>query len=108
MQHKAWVEGKLRELSFVEWDRYYTWKQGIVVYGWIDREDEHEDFVSVEFNTRSRIVVRFDTSSEEYSEKIADVLDMNHSECFRVEDKFAIDNKIELDKTLKSGRGEEE
>jgi len=98
IQHKAWVESTLRELSFVEWDRYYTWKQGVVVYGWIDREqDQYKDFVSIEFNTRSRIIVRFDTSSEKYSEKIADILDINHSDCFRVEDKFALENMIELE-----------
>lgn len=102
IQNKAWVENKLRNLDFVKWDRYYTWKQGVVVYGWIEREkDQYKDFISVEFNTRQKVVVRFDTSSEKYTEKIAETLDINHSECFRVEDKFAIDNKIELNNEKK-------
>jgi len=97
MQHKTWVQSKLRELDFVQWDRYYTWKQGVVVYGWIHREDNYNDFLSVEFNTRSRIIVRFDTSSEKYTEKIAEILDMGHSECIRVEDTFSLENMIELE-----------
>jgi len=103
VQNKAWVESKLRDLDFVEWDRYYTWKQGVVVYGWIDREDQYKDFVSIEFNTRQKLVARYDTSSEKYTEEIADILDMNHSQCFRVEHKFAIDNKIEADAEQKGG-----
>ena len=98
MKQQEWITDKLEKLDFVEWDRYFHVKTGLVFYGWITREqDPYKDFVVLELNTRQNIVVRYDTSSEQYTEEIADRLDLNHSECIRVEDTFKIPNMIELD-----------
>lgn len=100
MKHKAWIESKLRDLSFVQWDRYYSYGHDIAFYGWIDREkDQYKDFVVVILDNENRSVRGYHTSSAKYTERIAEILDMSHSECQRVEDKLAIDNMVEVERS---------
>lgn len=98
MKHKPWVESTLRELDFVEWDRYYSYGGCVAFYGWIDREeDQYKDFVVLVLNTAQRHIDGYHTSSAKYSEKIGEILDIPHSECQRVEDKLGIDNMVEVE-----------
>lgn len=91
------IEEKLEELEFVSWDRLYQWEQGLVVYGWIEREeDSYKDFLVIEFEKQTGIVVRWDTSSAQFHDIIAQVLDTEAIECERVEDFFNLENMIEL------------
>ena len=96
MQHKPWIESILRELDFVEWDRYYSYGPHLAFYGWIDRDkDEYKDFVVVVLDNENRWIKGYHTSSAECTEKIAEILNVGHSECQRVKDKLAIDNLVE-------------
>jgi hypothetical protein len=97
MQHKPWIESTLRELGFVEWDRYYSYGSDLAFFGWIDREDQYKDFVVVVLDNQNRLIRGYHTSSAEYTEKIAEILDIGHSECQRVEDMLAIDNMVEVE-----------
>jgi hypothetical protein len=97
MKQQEWIKGNLEKLDFVEWDRYFHTKTGLVFYGWITRkEDPYKDFLVLELNTRQNMVVRYDTSSEKYTAEIADRLGLNHSECIRVEESFNIHNSKPL------------
>jgi hypothetical protein len=97
------IEGALRQLDFVEWDRFVegVWEEGlkyVSVYGWIDREDEYKDFVEVTFwDDGGRW---FTTSSDEYTYRIHEILfdepPEEHNACKRVEDHFDLRNQIEL------------
>jgi len=103
---KEWVEGKLLKCTFVKWDRFLLAEDPkqdelvINVYGWIDRDDDYKDFVTVDFWT-ARETVGFTTSSEEYTEQLHRLLvgeDLdNHNECRRVEDTFDVPNAVTLD-----------
>lgn len=104
MQNKEWVEYQLRELDMVNWDRYYSFGQGIAVFGWIGREDdEYKDFVVVELDPAKKRVKGYHTSSARYSADIGSILGVGHSECQRVEETFTITNMINTDS---SGRDE--
>lgn len=84
----------LNKLPFVRWDRFAETPIGehffTVVYGWIDRDDGHADYVQLEF------VSWHDkpgscTSSAKYSPEITRIFlgeDAEHIECQRVEDRF--------------------
>lgn len=106
MKNKGWIEARLKELEFVEWDRYYPLGEWIAIYGWIDRKkDSYKDFVLVLMDHSEKEVKEFHTSSANYSEKIDSILfgsneNSEHNECRRVEDKFKIENMIELQQTL--------
>jgi len=102
---KEWVEGKLAKCTFVKWDRFVLAEDPeqdglvITVYGWIDRQDEYKDFVTVEFWT-ARDTVDFTTSSEQYTERLHRLLigeDLDsHNECRRVEHTFNVPNAVTL------------
>lgn len=102
MKNKQWVEVVLRSLDFVQWDRYYPIRDSTAFYGWINRDkDQYKDFVLVILDTSNKRIIESHTSSAKYSEEIVKILFGNnrgHNECQRVEDKLAIDNKIELQK----------
>jgi len=90
-----WMQNQLQKLDFVEWDRFTEFKdengQRVTrVFGWIDRPDEHEDFVQLEFLESGREIICLGTSSKRYSQKIAEILPGGdeHVECQRVEDRF--------------------
>jgi hypothetical protein len=80
------------ELPFVNWDRFIDCGSIVVVFGWIDREeDNYKDFVSVEVSHRG--YVEFTTSSAKYSETISDIYFSHgrlpssaHNPCQRIED----------------------
>lgn len=102
MKNKAWIEAILRELDFVDWDRYFPFGEHLKIYGWIEREkDPYKDFVLLELKHSEKEVFAFDTSSSKYSKKIDRILfeddGLEHNECQRVESKFKIENMIELE-----------
>ena len=87
----------------MQWDRYTLNDcddgQFTRVYGWIEREDDYKDFVVLDFLHWNREVLFIATSSPEHSERIMEILygDADgHYECQRVEDRFDIENMIEL------------
>lgn len=89
------IEETLKKFDFVNWDRYFTCNCGLSVFGWIEREDEYKDFVILDFIGEE---ITFATSSKKYSEKIAGLLNQEHSDCQRVEDFLDIDNVVKLNK----------
>ena len=64
------------ELPFVNWDRFIDCSNSVMIFGWIDREeDSYKDFVCVEVSRRG--YVEFTTSSAKYSETISNIY-VNH------------------------------
>ena len=89
----------LRNLDFVQWDRYTESKEHITLFGWIKREDKHEDFVIITYwPDKNDINYSFSwkTSSKKYSEIISRILNTDHVPCKRIEDDFNIPNVIKL------------
>jgi hypothetical protein len=93
----------LNLLPFVRWDRFVEVDDdGVVVYGWIGRDDGRADFIELTFcpDWRRR-GVQSTTSSEKYSDTISKLLHgeaATHVPCQRVEDVFGefVDNKVVL------------
>jgi len=81
----------LRKLSFVNWDRYFG-EGDLTFFGWIDREDSYKDFLVLNFFSDGGI--SFSTSSAERTKEIADILNLEHSSCTRVEYFCDLDNVI--------------
>jgi len=105
VQNAGWIEGKLDDVEFVEWDRFtisdwFGQQQHVTVYGWIDRDDEYKDFVLVVFWPEIEQFY-FTTSSKEYTKEVYERLvgesPKHHNECNRVEDTFNVENAIELE-----------
>jgi len=85
--HKVKIIKKiLGELEFVNWDRYFG-EVDLTFFGWIDRKkDKYKDFVTVSFDDDgSSLGISYATSSAEWTEKIAEILNCEHSKCHRVE-----------------------
>ncbi|HDK42114.1 MAG TPA: hypothetical protein ENG87_01940 [Candidatus Pacearchaeota archaeon] len=95
---KEVIVNVLKKLDFVNWDRYFTYSGGLNVFGWIERDDNYKDFVLLEFvdETYASLCIAYSTSSKEYTEKIAEILNQEHSECKRVEHFCDINNSIKL------------
>jgi len=76
----------LGELSFVNWDRYFG-ETDLTFFGWIDRKkDKYKDFVTLSFNDDGNSLgIGYATSSKEWTEKIAEILNCEHSPCRRIE-----------------------
>ena len=97
------VEGCMKDLHFVEWDRFIVpFEDGVKklkAYGWIAREkDSYNDFVVLEIFLDD-LTVRYTTSSEAYTEEISNVLfgdAKTHEVCKRVESMFRIKNCVRL------------
>jgi len=85
---------ELRKLDFVEWDRYFGYEKSLTFFGWIDRKDQHKDFVYIEFE--NGVVLNYGTSSKRHTSRIAQFLKQSHSECKRVEDFCDLSNVIRL------------
>ena len=99
MKNKDWVESKLRKLDFIKWDRYYTFGTNLAFFGWIERrQDEYKDFAVIVLNHNQKRLAGYHCSSPEYSSKIGEHFGIRHSKCQRVENKFLIENKVELEK----------
>lgn len=91
---KHLMEDDMKKLPFVEWDRFYEGKAGTDLFGWIAREDTHEDFVVLSYKQSEKGEpywdTTFSTSSEKYSKRIAELLDFeDHNNCKRVEHIFS-------------------
>lgn len=66
----------------IKWDRYTVYKDRFTLFGWIDRTDGQRDFVVIDFDDNCELKdISFVTSSAKYSEKIAELLGMGHSDC---------------------------
>lgn len=84
------------ELPFVNWDRFIDCNDSVMLFGWIDREeDSYKDFVCVEVSGRG--YVSFTTSSAKYSGTISDIyvsqgrlLPGTHRPCQRIEDSYSL------------------
>ncbi len=103
LKNRDWMEQKLRSVEFVDFDRFtvgdWAGEQYVNVYGWIERPDDHEDFVLIIF-WPEREELYFTTSSAEHSEEVQKCLfgtTEGHNECHRVEDSFNVSNAIELE-----------
>lgn len=79
---------QLAKLPFVRWDRFvHAGEYGKHFYGWIEREDSHEDFVFVVFLPTA---MWYTTSSARYSKEISERLlglleNSGHEDCQRIE-----------------------
>jgi hypothetical protein len=84
------------ELPFVNWDRFIDCNDNVMLFGWIDREeDSYKDFVCVEVSGRG--YVSFTTSSAKYSETISNIYvsqgrlsSGTHKPCQRIEDSYQL------------------
>jgi hypothetical protein len=96
------IEDILREVDHVTWDRYTTDIDEVIVYGWIEREqDKYKDFIVVSFKFDPDMFgyeYSFVTSSAKYSEYFHMALEMDgeHVDCSRVEDMFKSLNSVHL------------
>ena len=105
------IEDVMTDLPFVDWDRATEWiyegRKCMRIYGWIERaKDEYKDFVLIgiyEMEDVEKADIEFiGTSSERYSEEIFKRLfpdaDLDeHNECLRLENRFDVENVIEVD-----------
>jgi len=102
---------RMNRLTEVKWDRCVIHDDTAVAYGWIYREDEHADFVLLDFSwgetegldgkTIPWIGVGFSTSSAIFSALINQRLrgdEAPHKDCERIEDVFGelVDYKVKL------------
>ena len=100
-------------LPFVRWDRFIVnfTERSIDVYGWIKREDSHEDFVILTYEEQRDKVwtMRYSTSSAQYDKEIFKSLKCEGdapNKCERVEDLLDIPNVIRIHTSLASSAGE--
>lgn len=97
---KKWIEHTLNKFNFVRWDRYIAYSEMpvILVYGWINREqDNYKDFLVLEFNYSIKKVYFTASSSEKYSKEICKILDLKkYKVCNRVEHGFNVLKSIKL------------
>jgi hypothetical protein len=109
-QFNSIVEDVMTDLSFVDWDRGTEWvyegRKCMRIYRLIElAKDQYKDFVLIgiyEMEDVERADIEFlGTSSKEYSEEIfqrlfPDTSLDEHNECFRLENRFDVENLIEL------------
>ena len=90
----------LKKLKFVNWDRYFGEKECLTFFGWIDRyKDNYKDFVTLDFReVGDELLISYVTSSKEWTEKIAEILNCSHSKCLRIEYFCDLDNIIKEEK----------
>lgn len=94
---------KMKEMSFVKWDRLTRFKDEINAFGWIERNDNYKDFVVLSQLKDGGFW--FITSSKNFSSLIHEIVfkrdsySIKHNPCERVEDVFKeIDNCVKLKK----------
>lgn len=92
------MEEDMKSMHFVKWDRYVETSDKVDLFGWIKREDSHEDFVLLTYSKKegNNWDTCFSTSSKEYSAEIARILQSEHSDCKRVENDFMVRNCVRL------------
>ena len=81
------IQNILKKLNFVNWDRYFGEIDCLTFFGWIDRKkDSYKDFITITFKDEGNsFLIDYATSSKEYTEKIAGILNCTHSPCSRIE-----------------------
>ena len=96
------IEGCLKDLDFVSWDRFIDYiqdgKRILRIYDWIAREDNYQDFIMLEI-LLDETKVSYLTSSNSYTQEISKILYGNyntHNICRRVENIFKVKNCIKL------------
>lgn len=103
MIDRAYVTEVLNRIDEARWDRCVEVPPTtLVAYGWVDRADDHEDFVVLFFEeTEHGTLVSYTTSSAELSPVIAERLfgaAGEHNECQRIETEFPeVENAIRLE-----------
>jgi hypothetical protein len=108
-EQRSKVAAAMNLLPFVRWDRFVTWSYegggtGLLVYGWVDREDGRSDFVTLQFESAwgwEPSECSATTSSASYSREIQRLLrgtDEGHNDCQRVDEHFGdlVDRKVVL------------
>lgn len=96
------IEGVLNRFPEVRWDRAAGGDAGGAAYGWIDREDEHQDFLVVmwEPDADGGLLVGMVTSSAEHSRDFNSRLGAapeDHQDCERIEHELpGVTNAIRL------------
>lgn len=104
---KEIMQEDMEKLPFVNWDRFFEDGWDLEVFGWIDREYNYKDFVSLRYDYDSKLsrqnrkktwLLDFSTSSAKYSKEITEILTESdeHKDCQRVEEHFEIKNVIKL------------
>ncbi len=84
---EKYLKSILNKLPEVTWDRYSKGDGYICFFGWLDRKDQHKDYVEVTVWDDSDVSIS--TSSAKYSKEFSKRLGLdNHSDCLRVEDLF--------------------
>lgn len=87
---RKWAAEVLNSLPFVRWDRLVADEGMLRVYGWIDRDDQYQDFILIDFLDTGGF--RFVTSAAARHEDILAGLygsaDVGGETCRRVEDVF--------------------
>lgn len=94
---KSWIEKTLKKLSFVRWDRYVEFEEGIEFYGWISRKDGKFDFLVLDFFSDG--FIDYSTSSAKYSLKILYMIGGKrgeHNPCKRIEKIYTLKNMIKV------------
>ncbi len=91
----------MKSLGFITWDRFIVdlEEETVDLYGWIKREDKHEDFVVLNYKKiESGWTTSFSTSSKKHDKEIFKLLEGKGepNRCERVEDFFDIGNMIKL------------
>lgn len=90
----AAIADRLMAVDYVRWDRFiWDGRNVFSVYGWIDREDDHADFVLVDiYLLPGKTSANVTTSSAEHSRdlvrRISKIESEEHYDCQRVEDHF--------------------
>ena len=98
---KDLMEEDMKKLPFVNWDRFILKKRSVELFGWIKREDTHEDFVFIEYQLKDDVwYMSFSTSSAEKTKEIHKLLECEggHKDCQRVENNFDVENCVRLKK----------
>lgn len=95
----------MEKMPFVNWDRFIVFPEEgkIDLYGWIKREDTHEDFVILTYENEegNKWKTAYSTSSKKYDKEIFKILECEGEEpnkCERVENFFNIKNCVRLKK----------
>jgi hypothetical protein len=99
---KLCAEEQMNLFPEVAWDRYTESENGLTLYGWIGREDSHEDFMVILIKLAGRSLhIRFITSSARYSKEFSRRSGgTHHIPCKRIEGVFNVRTTVSQLSTL--------